>query len=330
MRHSIRTTAAAFGAAALALLAPAQASAQDAYPSRAIEVAAPYDAGGATDRMVRHLSGFLAEELGVPVNVVNRPGGATFNGTLWFYNQEPDGYTVLFLPPTPYMVNHIEVMGAPYTLDDFVFVNAQEVAQSLMVVPKDSTIQSLDDVIAAMREPGRLSAAVIGGSSEHISLLLMMEKLDIPASNIRLVTFDGGGPTRTAIMGGQVDLGMVPGQGSEVIFDSVRKIAVVAEEANPSWPDAVPINEALASYGVELPILDSSVRSMVVHAAFAEQHPDRYQAFVDAYQRVVESPEYQEAAAAGNYGRDWRGPEASTDIVRRNYQLLSEYSRLLE
>ncbi|MCG6121579.1 MAG: tripartite tricarboxylate transporter substrate binding protein [Microvirga sp.] len=328
--RAMRITAAAVAASAFALLAPAGAVAQETYPSRAIEVTAPYDAGGATDRMIRHLSGFLSTELGVPVNVVNRPGGATFTGTLYFHNQEPDGYTVLFLPPTPYMVNHIEVMGAPYTLDDFIFVNAQEVAQSLMVTPKDSPYQNLDDVIAAMREPGKLSAAVIGGSSEHISLLLMMEKLEIPASNIRLVTFDGGGPTRTAIMGAQVDLGMVPGQGSEAIFDSVRMLAIVADEANPAWPDAVPINEALASHNIELPILDSSVRSMMVHAAFAEQHPDRYQTFVDAYRRVVESPAYQEAAAAGNYGRDWRGPEASTELVRRNYQLLQEYSRLLD
>lgn len=326
--RALRTAAAALAVSAIALLAPA--TAQEQYPSRAIEVTAPYDAGGATDRMIRHLSGFLSEELGVPVNVVNRPGGATFTGTLYFHNQAPDGYTVLFLPPTPYMVNHIEVMGAPYTLDDFIFVNAQEVAQSLMVTPKDSPYQNLDDVIAAMREPGKLSAAVIGGSSEHISLLLMMEKLEIPASNIRLVTFDGGGPTRTAIMGAQVDLGMVPGQGSEAIFDSVRMLATVAAEANPNWPDAVPINEALKAYNIELPILDSSVRSMMVHSAFAEQHPDRYQIFVDAYRRVVESPAYQESAAAGNYGRDWRGPEASTELVRRNYQLLSEYSRLLD
>ena len=188
----------------------------------------------------------------------------------------------------------------------------------------------MDDVITALREPGRLSAAVIAGSSEHISLLLMMEMLGIPASNLRLVTFDGGGPTRTAIMGAQVDLGMVPGQGSEAIFDSVRMIATVAEKLNPNWPDAVPINEALAPYGVKLPMLDSSVRSLIVHAAFAEKHPDRYKRLVDAYRGIVESAEFQKSAAEGNFGADWLGPEASTELVRRNYGLLVEYSRLLQ
>ena len=317
-------------ASAAMLLTPMTVAAQDAYPERAIEVTAPYNAGGATDRMARHLAGFLAEALGVPVNVVNRPGGATMSGTVFFHAQEPDGYTILFLPPTPYMVNHIEVMDAPYTMDDFIFVNAQEVAQSLMVVPNTSELQNLDDVIAALREPDRLSAGVIAGSSEHLSLLLMMERLDIPASNLRLVTFDGGGPTRTAIMGAQVDLGMVPGQGSEAIFESVRMIATVADERNPDWPDAVPINEALASYGVELPLLDSSVRSLMVHAAFAEQYPERYQLLLDTYRDIVQSDAFQASAAEGNFGRDWRGPEASTELVLRNYNLLVEYSRLLE
>lgn len=139
------------------------------YPNKPIEITAPYDAGGATDRMIRHLAPYLAEELGQPVNVVNRPGGGTMTGTVYFFNQAPDGYTVLFIPPTPYFVNHIEVMGAPYKLDDFIFVNAQEVAQSLMVVPKGSQVQSFDDIIAGLKEPGKLSAAVITGSSEHIA-----------------------------------------------------------------------------------------------------------------------------------------------------------------
>lgn len=158
----------------------------------------------------------------------------------------------------------------------------------------------------------------------------MMDKLGIPAENLRLVTYDGGGPTRTAIIGGQVDFGMVPGQGSEVIFDQVKMIALVAPEKNPDWPDAQPINEVLASYNVELPFLDSSVRSMIVRKEFASEHPDRYKKFVDAYQKVVESEEYQKSATEGNYGRDWRGPEASTELVKRNYELLVQYSSLLE
>ncbi len=306
------------------------ATAQESYPNKPIEITAPYEAGGATDRMVRHLAPYLAKELGEPVNVVNRPGGGTMTGTLYFYNRPPDGYTVLFLPPTPYMVNHIEVMKAPYKLSDFIFVNAQEVAQSLMVVPKDSPLKTFDDIIAGLKTPGKLSAGVIVGSSEHISLLLMMEKLGIPASNLRLVTYEGGGPTRTAIVGAQVDFGMVPGQGSEVIFPDVRKIAVVGSEKNPEWPEAVPINEALKPYNITLPILDSSVRAMTVHAKFASQYPDRYKTFVDAYKRVLENPEYIKSAKAANYGHDWRGPEKSTELVKRNYDLLMEYSRLLK
>lgn len=319
------------GAFALALMAgTSPLSAQDSYPDRAIEMTGPYNAGGGTDRLARFTAGHVADELGVPINVVNRPGGGLFTGTVYFYNQAPDGYNIMFTPPTPYMVNHIENMDAPYALDDFIYVNAQEVAQSLLMVHKDSELQSLDDIIAGLKEPGKLSAGVIAGSGEHISILLMMQLLDIPASNLRLVTFDGGGPTRTALAGAQVDFGMVAGQGSEVIFDQVRKIAVFAEEKNEDWPNAVPINEALATHGVEMPLLDSSVRSMVVHRGFAEEYPERYAKFVEAYKTAVESEAFQTEAEKGNFGSEWRGPEESKAIVEKNYNLLVQYSSLLE
>lgn len=304
--------------------------AQDNYPDRAIEMTGPYSPGGAADRLARFTARHLAEKLGVPVNVVNRPGGGLFTGTLYFFNQTPDGYNIMFTPPTPYMVNHIENMGAPYKLDDFIYVNAQEVAQSLLMVPKNSELQTFDDIIAGLKEPGKLSAGVIAGSGEHISLLLMMDILGIPASNLRLVTFDGGGPTRTALAGAQIDFGMVAGQGSEVIFDQVRKIAVFAEEKNKDWPDAIPINEALAPYDVEMPLLDSSVRSMVVHRAFAEEYPERYAKFVEAYKEAVESEDFQKEAVEGYFGHEWRGPEASQAIVEKNYNLLVQHSSLLE
>lgn len=318
-------------AVALVLMAgTAPILAQDGYPDRAIEMTGPYNAGGGTDRLARFTAGHLADKLGVPVNVVNRPGGGLFTGTLFFSNQEPDGYNIMFTPPTPYMVNHIENMGAPYKLDDFIYVNAQEVAQSLLMVPKDSDLQSFDDIVEGLKEPGKLSAGVIAGSGEHISLLLMMETLGIPASNLRLVTFDGGGPTRTALAGAQIDFGMVAGQGSEMIFDQVRQVAIFAEEKNPDWPDAVPVNQALAPYNVEIPLLDSSVRSMVVHRAFAEDYPERYAKFVDAYKEAVESEAFQQEAVEGDFGHEWRGPEASQAIVEKNYALLVQYSSLLD
>lgn len=309
---------------------PTVAVSQDAYPDHTIEMTGPYSAGGGTDRLARFTASALSKEIGVPINVVNRPGGGLFTGTLYFFNQAPDGYNIMFTPPTPYMVNHIENMGAPYKIDDFIYVNAQEVAQSLLMVPELSDLQSFEDIIAGLREPGRLSAGVIAGSGEHISLLLMMQTLEIPAENLRLVTFDGGGPTRTALAGAQIDFGMVAGQGSEVIFDQVRKIAVFADEINPDWPEAVPVNEALAQFDVEIPILDSSVRSMVVRREFKEQYPERYETFVEAYRRTVESDEFQQAAEEGNFGAIWNGPEVSQALVEKNFNLLLEHSSILE
>ena len=68
-------------------------SAED-YPSRPITLICPWGAGGGTDAVSRIIATLLKQDLGVPVNVVNRTGGSGAVGHTAMATAKPDGYTI--------------------------------------------------------------------------------------------------------------------------------------------------------------------------------------------------------------------------------------------
>src|SRR5262245_62027479 len=80
--------------AAACALAPA-AHAQDIYPNRFVKIIVPYSAGGGTDVVARVIGDKLAERLGQPVVIENKPGAGARLGTEFVATQPADGYTML-------------------------------------------------------------------------------------------------------------------------------------------------------------------------------------------------------------------------------------------
>src|SRR5476651_1711933 len=83
-------------AAALAALCAvaAQAAAQSAYPNRPIKYIVVFTPGGTTDILARLIAPRLAEALGQPVVVENRPGAGGSVGSELLAKSAPDGYTI--------------------------------------------------------------------------------------------------------------------------------------------------------------------------------------------------------------------------------------------
>lgn len=65
-----------------------------AYPERPVTLIVPWSAGGGTDATGRMIASLLENELGQPVNVVNRTGGSGVVGHSAISTAEPDGYTI--------------------------------------------------------------------------------------------------------------------------------------------------------------------------------------------------------------------------------------------
>lgn len=329
MPNLLKGMAGALAALSTVLVLGGAASAAE-WPTKPVTIIVPFSPGGSVDRMARSLATYMTKEVGTPISVVNRPGAAGQLGATVYLNMPDDGSTLMASVPVPYLVNNIQATDAPYTLDDFQQVNAQWIATGSFMINKDAPYKSMDDLIdTIINKPGEVSAGVIGQSAEHITLLALLKELGVPKSNVRLVTFDGGGPTRTAVAGGQVDFAVLTAQGSESILDNVQVVAMNSDEAVSGW-DYPLINDALAPHGVEVPILQSSVRGILVQHSFVEKHPEVYEAFMDAYQRTLNRDDYKEFAEQNNIGIVWRGPEHSDKIVRNSFELTKKHSSLLD
>src|SRR5215216_6150531 len=68
--------------------------AQEAYPTRPIQLICPWGAGGGTDATARIVAALLERDFGQPVSVVNRIGGSGVVGHSAIATAAPDGYTL--------------------------------------------------------------------------------------------------------------------------------------------------------------------------------------------------------------------------------------------
>lgn len=308
-----------------ALVAPGAANAQE-WPDRPVTIVVPFDAGGSADRMARTLADHLTPVLGQPVVVENRPGGAGGLGATYVARQPADGNTLLVMQATPYLANAILIGGAPVEWDDFHLLNAQWNDYGIVAVHRDSPYQTLAELVEAMREPGAVSSGIIYANGGHLQTLMMMDALEIPHENVRFVTYDGGSPLRTALAGNQVDFEILAAEAASSIMENLRVLAVV-NDSDPDALEAPLLNEEMVALGAsEVPLIGGNITGLMVPSAFVEEYPDRYQKLVDAYQEVVESPEYKETATAAGLGHDWVGPEKSQELVDGIYEALSGYS----
>lgn len=318
-------------AAALGLaLAPVAALSDDDFPERRITIVVPFNAGGSADRMARAIASFLPNHLGdTPVAVVNRPGGSGALGHSWFLQQPDDGHTLLVSPVHPYMVSNILRGQGNFALDDFAFINGQWQDYYVLLVPKDQPFQTAGDLIDFIKaNPGEASTATIVGDGGHLLTLIMMEQLGIPRDAVNYVTYDGGGPMRTALAGNQVTFSIIAARGSDVIRDDVRALALVRTEAADDW-EAPLINEVLAAYDVEIPIVPADLRTLVAHASLRDKHPERFVAIVDAYREMLESEDFRRFIGSSAIGGDWLGPEETSERLKRLEEIFSLHADVM-
>lgn len=197
------------GLTAAAVTSPAILRAQSDYPSRPINVIVPFDTGGYNDRLARAFGPFLSERLGQPLNIINRGGAGALLGHSYFLQQPADGYSILCTSAAPYLPLNILTQDAPFTLDDFHMINLPSRDYTMLATSTESGIGSIDEVIEQLKsDPGSLSIGIQPASADLVNLMLLADSQGIDREALRLVTFDGGGPTRNAVAGNVVDIGL--------------------------------------------------------------------------------------------------------------------------
>jgi len=175
-------------------------------PGKTITFIIPWAAGGPTDVGGRLLAAAMEKELGVPVQVVNRPGAGSQVGITELAKAKPDGYTVGMtnLPSsiTPYLDPSRQ---AAYSRRDLIPVANHVWDPEAVGVAANSPYKTLNDLVqAAKAKPEGIKAAITGLQSDNHLALLAFQK--VAGVKFSVVTMEGTAQANPALLGGHVDV----------------------------------------------------------------------------------------------------------------------------
>ncbi len=323
-RNVLKIGAGSFAAAAIGMPAVLRAA---NYPERPITIVVPFDTGGYNDRLARAFAPFLQETIGQPLTIVNRGGAGALLGHSYFMQQPDDGYAILCTSAAPYIPLNILTQDAPFKVEDFHMINLPSRDYTLMATAAETDIQTVQDVIDRLKaDAGSLSVGIQPSSADLVNMMLFADANGIDREGLRLVTYDGGGPTRNATAGAVVDIGMVGGQGFLPLADKIRPLCVFDDAQRDNWA-APPVTEV---NGADAQFVAGSQRGWAVHSSFLDNHPDRYQTLLNAIETTTKDTKVVESLKGQDLATDWFGPEVSNTALRNTAKVMAEHIDLLK
>jgi tripartite-type tricarboxylate transporter receptor subunit TctC len=197
------------GAMALLLIGFCTQASAENWPAKPIRAIVPYSPGSATDIIPRTIFAQVQKQLGQPIIIENRPGGASTIGTAAVAKSEPDGYTIL-VASSAYTTVPLTFANVPYDpVRDFAAVIPLANMANVLVVSPDKGIKTVGDFVTAARaRQGAMNYVTIGmGSAAHLN----SERFRLAAKfEAQPISYKGSPEGLTDVMTGRVDFYFSP------------------------------------------------------------------------------------------------------------------------
>jgi len=236
-----------------AALLAAPAMAQSGYPSKPVRFLVGAPAGGSNDIFARALSQRLAEALGQPVIVDNRPGASQMIAADLTAKAPPDGHT-LYMTSTTYTTGAALMAKLPFDpVNDLTGITMIARGPMVLVVHPSVPAKTVKELIAVARaRPGQLNytSSGIGGINHFgVEVLKSMAHIDMVH-----VPHKGMGPAITDLMAGQMQVLLVSLAAVETQMQSgrLRAIGVSSPKRSSFLPNLPAIAETLPGYDNDL------------------------------------------------------------------------------
>jgi tripartite-type tricarboxylate transporter receptor subunit TctC len=305
-----------------AVLTFAASAAFAQYPDHPIRLVVPQAIGSATDNFARLLSPELGRQLGQPVVVDNRPGGALTVGIDAVAKAAPDGYTIGLGPVGALAITRHMVGKLPYDIErDLQPVALVGFSYMLLAVSPKLPVTSVVELIDyAKKNPGKLfNASSSNGSPGHVSGELFKV---MTGTQITHVPYKGGAAAIGDLISGNVQL-MFESTNSiapHVKAGRVRGLAVSGAKRSIAFPELPTLAEAgVPGYEV------SSWSGIIAPAGLPRAVLDRLNAAANA---TLQAPEVKERLLQlGNEGGGGT-PEQFGELIRRDSAKWAEVIRL--
>ncbi len=297
---------------AAAMVVTFAGAAQAEYPERPITLIVPWAAGGGTDAIGRMIAQGLQEELGQPVNVVNRTGAGGIVGHKEMIDAEPDGYTIGFATAE---LGTYRAMGtseiSPADVTPIALMNFDAAAFS---VQAQSDWATLADALMAIKAaaPGTYKASGFSvGAGYHLALAGLLTDNGIDPKVIAVVPSQGAAPGFQELVSGGVDIvpSSLPEAAPMLESGLIRTLAVLAPERLAAYPDVPTAIEAVGTDSV-----GGSWRGVVGPLGLPQEVRDKLEA---ALHGVSQSDAYVAFMDGRGFGREWAPGAAFATFMQK-------------
>ncbi|MDX8352453.1 tripartite tricarboxylate transporter substrate binding protein [Cognatiyoonia sp. IB215182] len=210
------------------------------YPERPIRLIVGFSAGGGTDTSARGFGSFAAEAPsmnGMPMVIVNQPGGSGLQAAQTVADADPDGYTL-------YIINNGTMSGASLSTPEAEFdprerlVNLGCMTQLVtgLHIPTEHPAQTAAEWVEAMRANGE---TVRWSTSGAATMHAVVGHLFMNANGIdhQVVPFRGGSNARNALVADDVTASFNGNQLIEGFEEDIKVLGVPSLERDPANPD---------------------------------------------------------------------------------------------
>ena len=238
---------------AIAVLFAQQAVAQT-YPSGLIRIIVPYAAGGVTDSLARVVGAQVADAVGQPVIIENRPGASSMLGMQACANAKPDGYTVCIAVADSLSYNPQLFASLPYDPDkSFAPVMRLALTNNLLVANAKAPFNNYKDMVAyAKAAPGKLNWGTWGPATlPDLYLRWVSSQAGV---NIQAIPYKGGAAqANPAVYSGEVDITYM-GFGTaapQIAAGAIKPLVAVGAKRSEFMPDLPCLGEEGGDPGLQ-------------------------------------------------------------------------------
>jgi tripartite-type tricarboxylate transporter receptor subunit TctC len=215
------------------------------YPARPIRLVVPYTAGGPTDIVGRLVADFLGKDLKQTAFVENKAGAQGTIGTEAVARSDADGYTLLVVSGSTFVLNPVLYKKLPYNVGDFRTLDVITQDPLVMEVHPSVPARSIAEFVAYARQnPNKLSFSSSGtGGVIHLAGEMFKQMAGIEMTH---VPYKGAAPALADLLAGNVQV-MFDAFGTAlppVRAGTLRALGVSSAERRAELPDLPTVAES--------------------------------------------------------------------------------------
>lgn len=279
------------------------------FPTKTIDLIIPFPAGGGTDLGARVLKPYLEKELGVTVNVVNKPGAEGWVGWAELAKAKPDGYTIGYVNSPTLVVHSLDPnKKRPEKLSSYTMLANHVTDANVIVIRKNETrFKDVKSLIEYAKTHELTTGANGVGSDDHLAILKINKAY---GTKLRPIQFKGAPESQAAIMGAHIDI--LVANASELVqthrTGELKVVTIMTEKRSDSYPDVPTLSESGPAK-----IINASSRAIGGPAGL---DPQVQEVLGKALDKAINNPEHKEKLAKMGLAVDYRAGLDYTNLLK--------------